>query len=274
VCRLKASVGCAFVAVVVWMPVPAASCERQAGTPGDVREDQAKMQEKADMGKEGGRLSWGSPRILALERRLKAEGVMSQGFSRQELHDLAASCATMPVNEEDWTDFASLLIRQMFYGFLSSGDREGLVTLLSGRCPREIAHAYDVEYYLVDEGKKLKDPILVLGEAYAKCKVPEVRGEIAAAVRRAFWGSGVRGKNKDETVAKSDWFKKPKYRGEEDDQYVKNAMQWYERNKDQLDLNRDYEDNVGNAVSIGDYDENPLFKRKAPSKPTPLTPNR
>jgi hypothetical protein len=55
---------------------------------------------------------------------------------------------------------------------------------------------------------------LVLGEAYSKCQVPEVRHDLAGVGRRAFIGQGIRGKD--------------------DAEYVTNAMQWYEEEKSHL----------------------------------------
>ena len=87
-------------------------------------------------------------------------------------------------------------------------------------------------------------PILVLGEAYSKCNDAAVRGEIAAAVRRAFIGSGIRGDN--------------------DDAFVKSAMQWYKQNKERLEVNTAYYLNLSDLDSR--YSENPLFVMKNRNK--------
>ena len=102
-------------------------------------------------------------------------------------------------------------LRYMVRAFASSGDREGLVTLLSRRFPSETISPDElIEFYLAYWGNKtLKDPILVLGEAYSECRIPEARRKIVAAVRRSFTGSGIRGRD--------------------DAEFVKNSMQWYER---------------------------------------------
>jgi hypothetical protein len=73
---------------------------------------------------------------------------------------------------------------------------------------------------LAHRGEKLKEPVLLFGEAYSKCRDSEVRRHIAAAVRRAFTGSGVRGKD--------------------DAEFVRNAMQWYEKERGHLMLNSCY----------------------------------
>ena len=88
--------------------------------------------------------------------------------------------------------------------------------------------------------KELKDPILILGEAYARCKDTRDRKVIATAVRHAFMALGVKGKD--------------------DAEFVKNAMQWYSQNKDRLELDWMYADN---DRSFGpSYDKRPLFKIK------------
>jgi hypothetical protein len=92
--------------------------------------------------------------------------------------------------------------------------------------------------------ESIRDPILILGDAYSKCQVPEVRREIADAVRRGFTNLGVRGKD--------------------DAQFVKNAMQFYEQQKEQLIFNPYY--------SFGTLKENFLFKRKAQSDSKPAKP--
>ncbi|MGO8688442.1 MAG: hypothetical protein ACLQLG_02320, partial [Thermoguttaceae bacterium] len=78
----------------------------------------------------------------------------------------------------------------------------------------------------------LKDPILILGEAYAQCRIPKVRRTIANAVRRDFSGSGVRGKD--------------------DAEFVKNARRWYEEEKEHLVVLERWPS--PNMFSLGPYD--------------------
>ena len=96
-------------------------------------------------------------------------------------------------------EFEYSLVENLFFVLLEGGDREGLVTLLSTRCPRVIYIYEDVETALAFGGDrrmypvysgKLDDPLLILGDAYAKCKFPEVRKQLAAALRRAFGSLG------------------------------------------------------------------------------------
>ena len=84
---------------------------------------------------------------------------------------------------------------------------------------------------------------MILGDAYAKCQVPEVRTIIAGVVRRAFLGHGIRGKD--------------------DGDFVKNAMQWYQQRKDRLTVNFKYASNIATSVSAEEYDAHPeLYERE------------
>ena len=121
--------------------------------------------------------------------------ILNKGFSRDELHHLAASFATLPVDPERWGDFERKLIWATIDSFLESGDRIGLVLVLSLRCPRRICW-HDIEYYLALFRKKFKEPITALGEAYAKCKIPETRQAIADAARTHVHGFRCRGEGR------------------------------------------------------------------------------
>jgi hypothetical protein len=99
----------------------------------------------------------------------------------------------------------------------------------------------DIEFYLALRGNKLKDPILVLGEAFSRCEVPEVRHDIAGAVRRAFIGQGIL--------------------GEDDAEFVKNAMQWYEKEKSHVTVNPMYWQNTM-YFPAAVYDEMPELYEK------------
>ena len=80
----------------------------------------------------------------------------------------------------------------------------------------------------------------MLGEAYAKCKIPETRQAIADAARRAFAGSGIRGKD--------------------DREFIENCMGWYDANKGHLEVNWHYGER-STTHNGHDYDTNPLFAR-------------
>jgi hypothetical protein len=211
----------------------------------------------------GTKVAWDSARLLPVKRQyetadsLDAEphdrwrarravlrNMLTKRFSKEDLHELAASCATTPIEEKDRSQFANDLIDELVLIFLDSRDREGLVTVLSTRCPRIVGFSCDIERALAMTHESIRDPILILGDAYSKCQVPEVRREIADAVRRGFTNLGVRGKD--------------------DAQFVKNAMQFYEQQKEQLIFNPYY--------SFGTLKENFLFKRKAQSDSKPAKP--
>jgi hypothetical protein len=199
--------------------------------------------------------SWDSPRLLEVQKQWDAIAsiktqdksvyqelldkqlhILESNLSYDALRNLTATCDTLPVRAKDRSAFINAVLAHMERTFIDSGDRGNLVKLLSTRCQLEVGIARDIEFYLVYYGKKLKDPILVLGEAFTKCKVPEVRHDIAGAVRRAFAGHGIRGKD--------------------DAEYVTNAMQWYEKEKDHLIVNGEYSRN-SEWVPGGTYDYMP-----------------
>jgi hypothetical protein len=146
--------------------------------------------------------------------------ILKSNLSYADLRNLTATCGTLPVRAKDRSEFASAALAYMERSFIDSGDRDNLVELLSTRCQLHIGGYNDIEFYLALWGKKLKDPILVLGEAFSKCKAPEVRHDLAGAVRRAFIGQGIRGKDDAESVT--------------------NAMQWYEKEKNHLTVNEQH----------------------------------
>jgi hypothetical protein len=173
-----------------------------------------------------------------LESMTMLHGVIKRQLSHQDMIALAATCETLAVDEHHWNEFERCVIDEMFDAFATSGDRENLVALLSTRCPSHCGFM-DVEACLVRIGeKKLKDPVLILGEAYSRCQVPQVRKVIANAVRRGLRGLGIR--------------------GNDDAEFVQRAMKWYEQEKEQLVFNADY---LSNNNMLGDhlYWKRPLF---------------
>ncbi len=168
--------------------------------------------------------------------------MLDKALSRDELHQLASSFASLPVDPQRWSDFQSLLLSETTESFLKSGDREGLVLVLSVRCPYWFG-SIEIERCLALSSKTLKDPITALGDAYSKSTVPETRAAVAAAVRRAFTASGVHGKD--------------------DREFVENAMRWYEGNKDRLEVNPQYrEKDIGMADRL-QTNADPLFVPRA-----------
>jgi hypothetical protein len=190
--------------------------------------------------------SWDSPRMLAMKQEWNSlleefekdprspkwglkndnlidmqQGILKNNLSRADMRRLAATCATLPVHEEELSDFEIHVLEFMMAMFIENGDRESLVTLLSTRLHEYVGPETTTTWYLLHYSKSgLKDPVLVLGEAYARCKEPEVQRQIAQVVRRGFEGYGITGKD--------------------DAEFVKNAMQWYEREKNHLIVREDY----------------------------------
>jgi hypothetical protein len=174
-----------------------------------------------------------------LDRMLRR--IIESNLSYDALRNLTATCDTLPVLAKDRSEFTNEVLAYMERTFIDSGDRENLVKLLSTRCQLEVGYQIEIEYWLACYGEKLKDPILVLGEAFSKCKVPEVRHELARAVRRGFSGHGIGGKD--------------------DAEYVANAMQWYEKEKNRLIVNGEYWRNATHLPAEF-YDEHPeLFSK-------------
>ena len=193
------------------------------------------------------KIFWDSPKIRAIEKEYDSLGdayaknsglipgddlgdksinvdkmfhsLLKKQLSGSELHQLAAACDTLPADVEN-AGFARGVLAFIVKSFADSADRESLVRLLSTRCPCSLDGPETIEFVLAAEAKRLKDPILILGEAYAQCRVPKTRRALAAAVRRGFAGLGIRGKD--------------------DADFVMNAMQWYEKEKDHLVVNNYY----------------------------------
>jgi hypothetical protein len=174
-------------------------------------------------------LTWDSAKLLAAKRewgalyvsfapndpklgegRRQLDAILAKRFSKQDLTDLAITCTALPPEWNDCGTFDAALLQQMFWVFLTSGDRESLVTLFSRRFPPLYRFAV-TEDLLMHSRKRLRDPILILGEAYSKCQASQVRAKLAAAVRHAFAGLGIQ--------------------EGDDGEFVKNAMQWYQNNK-------------------------------------------
>ena len=179
--------------------------------------------------------------------------LMAKRLSRQDVAQLAATSDKLAARDKDRSQFENEVLAFLVKEFVKAGDRESLVGLLSKRCPSRIDVAELIEFYLAFVGQKLKDPILIFGEAYAKCQVPETRHLLADAVRRAFAGFGIH--------------------GDDDAGFVRNAMQWYERHKERLVVNQGYvlnEISNGGAFTIGSYDANPEFYDHPPYARDPL----
>lgn len=226
-------------------------------------------QERA--GQPGTPLAWDSPRMVEIKRewqslvdayertpekipgetgkdKVGALGEMTarlfrKRLSDQDLRQLAAS-SSMLSGEGANRRFEDEMVLFMVRFFTELGDRDSLVKLLSARCPSRMGPNYTLEFYLASQGTRLKDPILVLGEAYSKSIVPQARHDLAAAVHRGFVGLGIRGKD--------------------DAEYVANAMQWYQQEKDHLIVNSEFYRN-DRAFSVETYETDPELFDKPPA---------
>ena len=124
----------------------------------------------------------------------------------------------MAIDPHDWSPF----VADVFHRLLLRLDRDALIKLLSIRCPYCVGQA-SLEAALAGReigGNRLLHPITILGEAYVRCRIPEVRRILIWPIRRSFAGHGIAGKD--------------------DAEFVRNAMQWYEENKDHLAVNLQY----------------------------------
>ncbi len=204
--------------------------------------------------------SWDSSEMLALQEEWESvEGrlhgdvgdkneklyaarkdVIRRRLSTTDMRNLAATCDSLPINGGGRSEFADDVMTVLFFSFMESGDRESLVTLLSRRFPR--AWPADVEAYLARRAR-LSEPLLVLGEAYSRCKEPQQRHIIANAVRRGFWGLGIQGKD--------------------DAEFVKNAMEWYKRENWHLAGNAGYYQNYDHGRMV-QYKEHPEYYENWP----------
>jgi hypothetical protein len=170
--------------------------------------------------------------------------LLKKELTGQELREIGTFSAGIPIGEKDRDGYAHGLACALLSVFLYAKDRDCLVSLLSNICPRPSLY-YEIEFYLAfyGEQEKLEDPILILGDAYAKSTAPQVRKELAEAVRRGFAGLGVR--------------------GADDDEYVENAMRWYRWNRWQYVVDMRYGSN--DVVSP----KGPLFVKRRPEMPVP-----
>jgi hypothetical protein len=172
----------------------------------------------------------------AYDKMLKARHILlGNKLSHDDFQQLAATASTLPVRGIDRSEFTNDVIEYMTIRFIDLGDRESLVKLLSTRCIDRVYYS-SIEHYLVLRGKKLKDPILIIGDAFSQCTDPEIRHHLALIVRRSFAGSMIHGKD--------------------DADFVKNAMEWYKTLKDSLNINERYaiDEVKWGAMS---YDDNP-----------------
>jgi hypothetical protein len=147
-------------------------------------------------------VSWDSPKLSRMEELWRAKGVpagtgpnevpfvrvrrleemLKHDLSKEYLRELAASFATMP-DEDHRTEFAGMLVCAMVELFVTSGDREGLVTLLAARYPSLVFPGYYTEHYVVSTGGG--NPTLTVIDAY-KPNSPSFRHDVEWALSHGF----------------------------------------------------------------------------------------
>ncbi len=229
---------------------------------------------KKEKEEDGPAIDWDSPRMRELEGewnslRLLTSHDLDKGsrfdmlvdrlfrtrVSARRLRELAAS-SKLALIPDDHDSFVDSILAYMAKSFVESGDRQSLVELLAMRCPYLIDGPKTIECFLAVRGWRLNDPILVLGEAYAKCRVPETRHALAASARRGFADLGIRGKD--------------------DEEFVNNAMRWYEKEKGHLIANDLYfmnEMTPGGITLADSYEKYPGLYVNPPPTREPLFRN-
>jgi hypothetical protein len=144
------------------------------------------------------------------------EALLKKRLPKEDIPGLIASISPAPDDEDKRSEFEACFLDVLAEMLIDSGDRENLVSLFSTQFSTHIGFGAS-ERVLVCPAGHLKDPILVLGDAYGRAKNATIRTRIAAALHRGFDGNGIKG-------------------GDEA-QFVKNSMQWYQDNKGELTLN-------------------------------------
>lgn len=225
---------------------------------------------------DGAAIDWDSPRMREIEARWRSLKDSHENHPRREtedgkqayadyldsinrlfqthlsagdLHELAVSSKMPSLSGSGKEDFMNdRLLAFMVKEFVHTGDHQSLVEILSKRCPIWIDPAVTIENYLAFRGWRIKNPMLVLGEAYARCQEPRTRHTLATAIRRSFAGFGIQGKC--------------------DEEFVVNAMRWYEKEKGHLVVNAKYTRNEtapGGITSVDSYETSPeLFDNPPP----------
>jgi formylglycine-generating enzyme required for sulfatase activity len=195
------------------------------------------------------RSPWQSPKMLKVKaeyeslcrwrNREQIEKLLIEQISIQDMHEMLADCGKLPTEEYEWNAFEWDVFFHMFWSFIQTGDRDNLVKLLSKHFPSNVNYE-DTEMVIVSRGGVLVDPILVLEDAYTKCENPEMQQKIAKAIRHAFTASGIR--------------------GNDDADFVKNAFDWYKKEKNQLAFSSDYRRNHYSMHYY--YYRDPMFVKK------------
>ncbi len=131
--------------------------------------------------------------------------MLKQKLSKEELHELAESCGTMP-DDAHATRFIDMLYAAILELFITSGDRDGLVALLAARYTASpFPDSPPTEAEIVRCGGV--DQILVETDTFGKS--PTFRRDVQWAVSHGYSEAAVVGK-KDAALVKMtvEWFSK------------------------------------------------------------------
>ncbi len=150
---------------------------------------------------------------------IMTDSLLRKRLSERDVSELAASCDDLPIRVENDT-FSRDVLAFLVTASAELKERDKLVDILAIRCPRWVEWPVSIESFLASRSKVIKDPIVVLGDAYSKSRVPETQRDLAAAVHRAFQDFEID--------------------GDDDAQYVDNAMIWYRKEKPRFEVNDRY----------------------------------
>jgi hypothetical protein len=180
-------------------------------------------------------VSWGSPEMAAIEREWttldrpfqtqspdefakhckELDAILRKHLSWRDMWHLADTAGSLPARATDRNDFVNVVLKFMTETYLDGGNREGLLTLLETRFPDQIYFEEPIEFAVARHTRA--GSVLIFGEAYSRSRDETARHHLAIVVRRAFLGSGIEGKD--------------------DAEFIRNAMRWYENNRDHLVVN-------------------------------------
>jgi hypothetical protein len=249
--RFRVVILACVTSAIGWLGVPARCAEpsptKQPAPPRDNRQGPSKTN-KSPMVWDGAEVrqiekDWSAMTVppdtmvgdTQLVRFRQLTSLLEKRLPKQEIPGLIASLGKVPIDEEKQTEFQRMFIRALELILIEGGERENLVALFSTHFD-DYYLGGTTEYILVARGEKMKDPILVLAEAYQRSKDPVIRQRIATSVHQSFDGVGVKGKD--------------------DAEFIANAMKWYKENKTRVVLNHRHD--VGGTM-VHSWTEFPLY---------------
>ena len=156
--------------------------------------------------------------------------------------------AIVALSSDNLPGSANVLREGLIVTLLSTGKQSALAELLSQRCPRYIL-VTDIELSIVLNRQSPKE-LLILCDAYSLSTKPEVKREIAAALRRAL------GPLRLETA--------------DDDLMIEMTRQWYRHDRKLYDVDTSYlggDNFMTKDGKLANY-RRALFMPRASSRPT------